>query len=91
MIKEPTSTASDAMPCSAWLVVHRSGPHWDIYDQHRRRRFCIRGEEGRITVYNETRHADDLKGAFRTVDAAMAYICAEMMNPQNTSMEAREK
>jgi len=67
-------------PCSAFRVVHRNGDHWDIYHDNRRL-YCIRGENGRFTVYNELSNTSDLKCVFRTVGACMAYICAELMTP----------
>ena len=66
--------------CSAFRVVHRNGEHWDIHDDNKRL-YCIRGEDGRFTVYNEISNTSDLKCVFRTVGACMAYICAELMTP----------
>jgi hypothetical protein len=75
-----TAAQSGSSPsfCSAFRVVHRNGDHWDIHDDNKRL-YCIRGEDGRFTVYNELSNTSDLKCVFRTVGACMAYICAELM------------
>jgi hypothetical protein len=68
-------------PCSSFQVVRRNPGHWDIYSRDSRH-FCIRGEADRFTVWNE-RDPRDLPSVFRTVDACMSYVCAELMTETN--------
>lgn len=76
------------MPTS-FSVERRNPHHWDIYAESKRA-FCIRGEVGNIFIRDEraeTREKTDgfsrIHEGFKTVDAAMSWICSNLMFEKN--------
>lgn len=67
---------------SAWMAAHPEGQTSDK-DDARERAFRIRGEPGAVVVFDErwnpTRELDAEPMRFRTVSAAMLWICEELM------------
>lgn len=89
--KEKAEARRSAAACSSFQMVRRNPGHWDIYSKDSRH-FCIRGEADRFTVWNERDPKRDLPSVFRTVDACMAYVCAELMTEtsvESTSAESK--
>lgn len=67
------------MPQS-FSVIYRNIGHWDIYVRDRRA-FRIRGGPGYWNVFDERETADQKETPyFRSQEAAMSYICAELMH-----------
>lgn len=60
-------------------VANRNYGHWDICNG-RGRDFAIRGEPGEVIVRDEREHRRGLPPlSFKSVQAAMAWICDEYM------------
>ena len=57
--------------------------HWDIVDLVGNRMFCLRGDPGEHVIYDERkgvkRYEEGQRLEFKTVDAAMAWICSTLM------------
>ena len=67
------------MATASFQFIRRNPGHWDVYANNRRA-FAIRGEPGDFVIRVES--ADFRKesdpGTFKTLDAALAYVMAEL-------------
>ena len=64
---------------NGFAVEYRNPGHWDVYGEHGRL-FTIRGEPGDVVVHDERFNVPRAEwSSFKTVDAAMAAITAELM------------
>lgn len=61
-------------------VIQRDEHHWDIYNSTSSKRiFKIRGGRGLIVLLEDSLEEGAINVAFKTVGAAMNYVCDHLM------------